>query len=115
MGDLYKTIEQLCRERGVSITEMCRSAGIPRANLTELKMGRQQTLGTASLEKIAAYFGVTVGYLIDSETEKAPDSEEPRALTRSEIKHALFGADAERVPEEKLDEVLRYAEIIKYM
>lgn len=115
MCELYKRIEELCKKQGITITEMCRRAGIPRANLTELKMGRQQTLGTASLEKIAAYFEINVGSLIATETENAPDSEEPRALTRSEIKHALFGADAERVPEEKLDEVLRYAEIIKYM
>lgn len=72
MSELYKNIETLCRIEKITITEMCRRANVPRANLTELKMGRQQTLGLPALEKIAAYFNVSVGALTGN--EKTPEA-----------------------------------------
>ncbi len=67
MPPLYSKIEQLCALKGVNITQMCRDAGVPRASLSDYKMGRRQTLGVAHLQKMAAYFGVTVDYLIDDD------------------------------------------------
>ena len=64
MNSLYERIEALCRQRQVSVTDMCRAAGIPRANLTDLKMGRQASLSTKNLEKAAAYFNTSVGSLL---------------------------------------------------
>ena len=88
MSDLYNRIEGLCQKAGVNITEMCRKAGVPRSNLTELKMGRQQTIGPALLGKIAEYFGVSVDYLLGAEEkEKAPTE----GATDEEVKFALFG------------------------
>lgn len=108
----WRRLKQLCAEHDTTPTGVCKAVGLSTGGPPQWKRGAMPNPSVR--EKIAAYFDVPPEYFV-AETEKAPDSEEPRALTRSEIKHALFGADAERVPEEKLDEVLRYAEIIKYM
>lgn len=83
MSELYKRIEALCKEQGITITEMCRRTGVPRANLTELKMGRQQTIGLGSLDKIAKYFNVPVGLFVQSEKERQPSDVE--GLSEDEI------------------------------
>ena len=113
MSELYKRIEALCKNEGITITEMCRRAGVPRANLTELKIGREQTLGMTALERISKYFKVSVGAIIHSETEKAPDAEATGAVSKEQLKFALFGENGGVVSDEKLAEVLRYAAYIK--
>lgn len=84
MSDLYNRIEYLCQKAGINITEMCRRAGVPRSNLTELKMGRQQTIGPALLGKIADCFGVSVDYLLGTE-EKESQPTGFDGLTEDEI------------------------------
>ena len=64
MSKLYETIEGLCRRDGVSVTEMCKASGASRASLTDLKMGRKQSLSAATLSKIGRYFGVSLDYLM---------------------------------------------------
>lgn len=72
MSELYNLIESLCKTRGTNITTMCKTAGISRAPLTELKMGRTKTLSAATLSKIGAYFGVSVDYLLGNEPKEKP-------------------------------------------
>ena len=74
MSELYNLIESLCKEKGTNITAMCKAAKISRAPLTELKMGRSKTLSSATLSKIAAYFGVSVDYLLGNKEKPAPES-----------------------------------------
>ena len=75
MSKLYETIVQLCAEKGVNITELCRQSGASRGSLTDLKMGRKASLSAATLSKIATYFGVSVDYLLGKEKEPATDSD----------------------------------------
>ena len=74
MSELYNLIESLCKKKGTNITAMCKAAKISRAPLTELKMGRSKTLSSATLSKIAAYFGVSVDYLLGNKEKPAPES-----------------------------------------
>ncbi len=80
MSNLYNRIDQLCKNRKVSITVMCKEAEVSRASLSDLKMGRNQSLYADTLSKIAAYFGVSVDYLLGSETEKAPTENDERDI-----------------------------------
>lgn len=64
MSELYERILGLCDEKGITITELCRQSGASRGSLTDLKMGRKSSLSTATLSKIAVYFGVSVDYLL---------------------------------------------------
>lgn len=75
MSDLYKRIESLCKSRGLNVTQMCKAADIPRANLSELKAGRKKSLGMVMLTKIASYFDVSVDYLLGNEKPSAGEAE----------------------------------------
>lgn len=86
MGNLYDKIEALCGKQGISITTMCKNAGISRAPLSDLKMGRSKILSSATLSKIAAYFGVSVDYLLRNEEKPtAPKDSELDELVKDEL------------------------------
>lgn len=73
MSTLYNTIMRLCEEKGIKGGRMCTDIGMSKGILTDLKMGRQTGVSAANAKKIAAYFGVTVGYLLgEEETKKSP-------------------------------------------
>lgn len=72
MGSLYENIIALCNAKGIKGGKMCTDLGISKGTLTDLKMGRQLSLSAVKAQKIADYFGVSVGYLLGSETENAP-------------------------------------------
>ena len=109
MVELYKRIEALCKSQGITITEMCRRSGVPRANLSELKMGRQQTLGISSLEKLAAYFNVELGYFSgDEENKKQPLEYEGLSPTAIQIAKL-----ADRLPPEYLPAALALIESLE--
>ena len=67
MSDLYNRIALLCKENGKSVTTMCRESGASRASLSDLKMGRNQSLSADTLSKIATYFCVSVDHLLGKE------------------------------------------------
>ena len=95
MGSLYENITSLCDRAGINITEMCRRAGVPRGNLTDLKMGRQASLSTKNLEKIAACFNVSVGSLLDA--GRSPD--ELELAVRALPGYGDYDPTRETVPE----------------
>ena len=78
MDNLYNRIALFCKEKGVNITQMCRESGIPRATLSELKMGRTAMLSTKNMEKLSAYFNVPVDDLLGNEQKKTPTPEGER-------------------------------------
>lgn len=111
MGTLYDTIIALCKQRGIKGGKMCSEIGISKGLLTDLKMGRRTGVSAVTAQKIAAYFGVSVGYLLGEE-EIAPADIGKRSVSDEEIKFALFGGDGE-ITDEMYDEVKRFAAYIK--
>jgi transcriptional regulator with XRE-family HTH domain len=75
MGTLYENIISLCDERGIKGGKMCADTGISKGLLTDLKMGRRSGVSATTAQKIAAYFGVTVGYLLGEEEKKEKPTE----------------------------------------
>lgn len=76
MGNLYDTILSLCESRGIKGAKMCNDVGISKGLLTDLKMGRRTGVSAVTAQKIATYFGVSVGYLLGEE-EKEAKKEQP--------------------------------------
>jgi len=68
MGNLYETIQRLCKEKGVRPGRMCDELGISRGLMTDLKMGRKKTVNAQTAQKIASYLGVTVARLLGQES-----------------------------------------------
>lgn len=113
MGNLHETISNLCDKKNVSAYRMCKDIGIRPSIITDLKMGRKKGLSAEVANKIAEYFGVTVGYLLGTEgTKKAPAPEGERTVSDDDIKFALFGGDGD-ITDEMYDEVKRFARMVK--
>lgn len=112
MSELYNRIESLCRSKNVSITTMCKESGASRASLSDLKVGRKQSLSAETLSKISAYFGISVDYLLGKEKEKAPAESSKRSVSDDDIMFALWG-DTDDVDKDDLDDVKRYAAFVR--
>ena len=79
MLSLYEKIESLCKSSNTNITKMCKDAGVSRGSISDLKMGRIETLSAKTLSKIADYFGCTVDALIGNDySSKSTKIEEPK-------------------------------------
>ena len=67
MDNLYENIEALCSQRGIRPGRLCNDLSISRGLITDLKMGRKKTVNAETAQKIAAYFGISVGQLLGQE------------------------------------------------
>ncbi len=67
MGNLYETIMTLCKEKNIRPGRLCDDLQLSRGLMTDLKMGRKKGVNAQTAHKIAAYFGVSVGYLLGEE------------------------------------------------
>ena len=69
MRNLYEVIDQLCQQRGIRPGHLCDELGLSRGLMTDLKMGRKKSVSAQTAQKIAAFFGVSVGYLLGDEAQ----------------------------------------------
>ena len=107
MGNLYEHIEQLAKEKGFrNMTELCASAGVPRATMTELKMGRSKEISMPNAQKLATAMGVSLDEVYGR------SSGETRQVTDEDIKFALFGGDGE-ITDAMYQEVRQFAAYVK--
>ncbi|MBR2937803.1 MAG: helix-turn-helix transcriptional regulator [Oscillospiraceae bacterium] len=70
MESLFDRIQSLCEEKGIRPGRLCNELGISRSLMTDLKMGRKKTVNAETAQKIAGFFGVSVGYLLGQETDE---------------------------------------------
>ena len=108
MGTLYENIIALCNERGIKGGKMCTDIGMSKGILTDLKMGRQSGISAANAQKIASYFGVSVGYLLGEEQKKETATPGDGL---SESKKQLL-ALAESCTEEDAEKLLQMMQIL---
>lgn len=92
MATLYDTILSLCSSKGIRPGRLCDELGISRGLLTDLKMGRKKGLTAQTAQKIAGFFGVSVGYLLGQQ-------EQPDVLEQVDV--AFYGDFKELSEEEK--------------
>ncbi len=64
MDNLYESIERLCAQKGIRPGRLCNDLGLSRGLITDLKMGRKKGVNAETAQKIAAYFGISVGQLL---------------------------------------------------
>jgi len=84
----FAKLKKLCDERGISTYKACTDIGLNRAAVAKWKNGSIPSGSTAT--KLAAYFGVSVDYLLDNETKKAPTVSDER-IDMSEVDVAFYG------------------------
>ena len=100
MAGLYENIQSLCAERGIRPGRLCDELGISRGLMTDLKMGRKKGVNAQTAQKIAAYFGVSVGHLLGIEgSEDVPADHQKDIL--DEVDVAFYGDFKELDDEQK--------------
>ena len=92
MSNLYETIEALCQRENIRPGRLCDQLGISRSLMTDLKMGRKKTINAQTAQKIAAHFGVSVGYLL---------GESPVEDELDQVDIAFYGEYRELTQEQK--------------
>ena len=103
MSNLYNNIATLCEEKGIKGAKMCNDIGMSKGILTDLKMGRRSGVNAVTAQKIATYFGVSVGYLLgEEEKEEKPAQEDELSANIKQLVDF-----AKTVPEDKAELVLK--------
>ena len=95
MDSLYDNILTLCNRDQIRPGRLCDDLGISRGLITDLKMGRKKSVSAETAQKIAAYFGVSVGYLLGQEEDA------PSADVLDQVDVAFYGDFKELNEEEK--------------
>lgn len=109
MSNLHETIIELCAKKGVSGYRLCKDTGIQPSILTDLKMGRQKSLSAVNAEKVATYFGVSVGYLLGNEQKKsATETDSGMSKAKAELLKKVMQMSDEEL--EKLNLLLQIVE-----
>ena len=103
MGNLYENIQSLCQSQGIRPGRHCHELGISRGLMTDLKMGRKKGVSAQTAQKIAAYFGVSVGYLLGDERSDAVPAEQKKDVLE-EVDVAFYG-DFKELDEEQKEAV----------
>lgn len=101
---MFSKLEQLCRERGISLYRLGKEIGISTASLTQWKKGVSSP-SIKSVKKIADYFGVSVDYFV------AQPSGAPASSTNHTHWIPVLGRVAAGIPAEMVEDVLDYEEI----
>lgn len=79
MSELYNKIAALCKDRGITVTELCCRCDVSRASLSDPKTGRKHSLSTQTLSKIAGYFRIPTDFLLGLGQSESPDLPDPDA------------------------------------
>lgn len=104
----WQRFYDLCLENGKKPNPVCKELGFSSATATHWKAGQQP--GSASLDKIAKYFGVSVDYLLGKTEKKettAP-TEQPLSLRDKYILSRFEG-----MSDEEVSKALDYLENLK--
>lgn len=112
MATLYDNIVALCESRGIKGGKMCTDTGISKGLLTDLKMGRRSGVSAVTAQKIANYFGVSVGYLLGEEDEDKKEKPTVNDDGLSEEKRKLIDK-IKKLPEDQVQLLLQVAERIQ--
>ena len=83
---------------------MCTELGFSKSLMTDLKSGRKKGVNAETAQKIASYFGVSVGYLLGEEEKEEKPTAEDDGLSDN---MKLLIDFAKSVPEEKVELVLK--------
>lgn len=113
MSNLYNRLQELCEAKGITGYRMAKDAEVATSLMTDLKMGRKKSVSAEVADKLANYFGVSVGYLLGTEQkEKTPTPEGEREIGMDDFTYAFFN-ESKDLPEDKKKMLLDMARFMK--
>jgi transcriptional regulator with XRE-family HTH domain len=102
----------LCESRGIKGAKMCTDVGVSKGLLSDLKMGRRTGVSAVTAQKIAAYFDVSVGYLLGEEEMDIKKEQPTEYDGLSKNRKALIDF-AMSISEDKAEKFLRLLKSIE--
>ena len=105
----YERYLELCKARGVRPTNACVEAGLSRGLAAKWKSTKTEKPSTDALEKLSAYFGLTIEEVLGKANTPTVSGER---MTDEDLKFALWGG-ADDITEEDLEDVRRYAAFVR--
>ena len=114
MCNMYSILQKLCAQKGITITEMCRAAGVPRSSVGNLATGSTQQLSAKNMQKLATYFNVSADYLLGNEEKPAiqKDDELIKEDPFAEQLFAAYGEVKEEFSQEDIDDIKMFMEMV---
>ena len=100
MASLYECILSLCERDGIRPGRLCDELGLSRGLMTDLKMGRKKGINAETAQKIASFFGVSVGFLLGIEGSDAVANSND-AINLDQVDVAFYGEFKELSDEDK--------------
>ena len=100
MASLHERILSLCERDGIRPGRLCDELGISRGLITDLKMGRKKGINAETAQKIASFFGVSVGYLLGIDGSDAAGSVND-TINLDQVDVAFYGEFKELSDEDK--------------
>lgn len=101
----YERFVTLCRRQGVSPSRAAQEAGLSKSLVTKWKNDPEAQPTGSVINRLTAYFRVSVAELLGVE-------EQPRPVTDEDIKFALFGGSEDITPE-MYEEVRSFAAFVR--
>ena len=108
MVTLYERLSSLCEEKGIKGGKMCTDLGFSKSLMTDLKNGRKKSVSATTAQKIASYFGVSVGYLLGEEEKKEQSTESELSITKREFIQKIEKMTDAQI--ERLEQILALVE-----
>ncbi len=91
MPNLYENILQLCSRDGIRPGRLCDELSLSRGLMTDLKMGRKKGVSAETAQKIASYFGVSVGHLLGMEGSEPVEQKQAAEDILDQVDVAFYG------------------------
>nr|DAG59305.1 MAG TPA: Cro/C1-type HTH DNA-binding domain protein [Caudoviricetes sp.] len=102
MSILYNRLSELCEQKGVTGYRMAKDAKVSVSLMTDLKMGRKKSISAEVANKLAAYFEVSVGYLLGTEDSPGVKKDAPTGnADERDLDASLIRRLVQLSPEEK--------------
>lgn len=105
----YDRFEELCQRKGVKVGRACAEMGVSRSLAAKWKATGTEKPSAEVLEKMSAYFGMSIDEILGK--EKEPSSTEELSV-EDQLKFALFGGVGD-ITDAMMDEVKQFAQMVK--
>ena len=112
MATLYEMLDLLCKEKGVKGGRMCTELGLSKSLMTDLKSGRKKGVNAETAQKLASYFGVSVGYLLGEE-EKDTKKEQPTEIDGLSSKQKAFIDKVMQMSDAEIDRLEKFLSLVE--
>ena len=113
MSELYNKIDELCKFNNISISSLCLATGISRSTLSELKAGRNKSISSDNLSKIADYFRVPTDYILGKMNQDNTDLNEYLEILASREELRMLFKLAKDASKDDVDKAVKIIEALK--